>query len=100
MFASYLILFLRFCSLILIPASCLIMIIKYDSSYWERKIWIGSKILTLEDIIKENNNILKPILNISSNGTITYYKDNYETLLKHSKKECEKNYKPCGILDI
>ena len=90
MFASYLILFFRFCSLILIPTSCLIMIIKYDSSYWERKIWIGSKILTLEDIIKENNNILKPILNISSNGTITYYKDNYETLLKHQKKNVRK----------
>ena len=93
------ILILCIISLLLIMASSLIMMVKYKGTDWDRKIWIGSKILTLEDIIKENNNILKPILNISSNGTITYYKDNYETLLKHSKKECEKNYKPCGILD-
>ena len=93
------ILILCIISLLLIMASSLIMMVKYKGTDWDRKIWIGSKILTLEDIIKENNNILKPILNISSNGIITYYKDNYETLLKHSKKECEKNYKPCGILD-
>ena len=80
-------------------ASCLIMIIKYDRTDSDHKIWIGSKILTFKEEIKNNNYELYPILNINSDGTNDLYYQNYESLLKHSGKVCEDNYKKCGILD-
>ena len=87
-------------STLLLVFSLLIMMIKYhDSPRWERKVWICSKILTLKNIIKLNNVDLYPILNISIDDVITKYQLNYESLLKHSGKDCEINYKKCGILD-
>ena len=79
---------------------CLIMIIKYDrKSGWDQKIWMGSKILTVKNEIKKNNYELYPILNFNSDSTYNKYNHNYESLLKNSGKECEENYKKCGILD-
>ena len=76
------------------------MIIKYDrKSGWDQKIWMGSKILTVKNEIKKNNYELYPILNFNSYTTYNKYNHNYESLLKNSGKECEENYKKCGILD-
>ena len=92
--------FLSVVSLLLIIISSIMMISKYDRTDWDRKIWIGSKILTLKKIIPINNNQIYPIVDIHFNGTLVYYKENYESLLKNSYKNCEeKNYKKCGILD-
>ena len=92
--------FLSVVSLLLIIISSIMMISKYDRTDWDRKIWIGSKILTLQKIIPINNNQIYPIVDIHFNGTLVYYKENYESLLKTSYKNCEeKNYKKCGILD-
>ena len=91
--------FLSVVSLLLIIISSIMMISKYDRTDWDRKIWIGSKILTLKKIIPINNNQIYPIVDIHFNGTLVYYKENYESLLKTSYKNCEeKNYKKCGIL--
>ena len=78
---------------------CLIMIIKYDRTDKETKLWTGSKILTLNKEIKINNYETFPILNFNDIGEINEYPKNYESLLKHSRKTCEANYKKCGILD-
>ena len=59
------------------------------------KIWMGSKILTLKKVIEKNNYNSYPILGFLPNGTIIESKYNYGELLKHSGKECEKNYKKC-----
>ena len=92
--------FLSVVSLLLIIISSIMMISKYDRTDWDRKIWIGSKILTLKKIIPINNNQIYPIVDIHLNGTLVKYKENYESLLKNSYKNCEeKNYKKCGILD-
>ncbi len=83
----------------IIISCCLTMIIKYDRTGWKSKIWMGSKILTLKEEIKINNHDLFPLLYISPIGIKTEYNQNYESLLKHSGKICEANYKKCGILD-
>ena len=93
--------FLCAVSQILIVISSIMMIVKYDrTTDCYRKIWIGSKIKTLKILIPKNNNEIYPIVDIHLNGTFVNYKENYESLLKHSYKNCEKkNYKKCGILD-
>ena len=92
--------FLCMFSLALIFCACVIMMAKYDGTDWDKKIWIGSKILTLKNLLDENNNRTYPILDISLEGKIITYNKNYESLLKISNKDCEKNnYKKCGILD-
>ena len=79
---------------------CIFMIILYKSDdLWKHKIWIGSKILTLKKLIEVNNYNSYPILGFLPNGTKIESKYNYEELLKHSGKECEINYKQCGIMD-
>ena len=84
----------------IIIACCLIMIIKYDRTGWDKKIWICSKILTLEKEMEKNNYKLFPILGINSDNNIIKYNQNYESLLKNSYKNCKKeNFKKCGILD-
>ena len=83
----------------IIIVCCLIMIIKYDRTDSEEQIWIASKILTLEKEMKKNNYELHPILSISSDGELIEYNGNYESLLSHSNKVCEENYKKCGVLD-
>ena len=82
-----------------IIACCILMFIFHESDEWEHKIWMGSKILTLKKVIEKNNYNSYPILGFLPNGTLIESKHNYEELLKHSGKECEKNYKKCGILD-
>ena len=72
---------------------CLIMIIKYDSSGKEKQLWICSKILTLNKEIKINNYESFPILNFDKNGGKHLYYRNYESLLNHSGKNCEADYK-------
>ena len=62
-------------------------------------VWIASKILTVNKLIKRNNYEIYPILDIDSKNIKRFYNKNYETLLKHSNKNCEKYYKKCGILD-
>ena len=81
--------------------SCfIIMIIIYDySTDKKQKVWIGSKILTVNEIIKQNNKELYPLLDINSLSKKNEYLQNYESLLKHSSDPCEENYKKCGILD-
>ena len=69
------------------------------SETWLEKIWINSKRLTMEKLIKENNLERYPILNFDSNGNRSLYKYNYQTLLANSGKQCKKDYKKCGILD-
>ena len=63
------------------------------------KIWIASKILTVNEIIKQNNYEIYPILDIDSDNKRIQYHHNYEDLLKHSGEKCEENYKKCGKLD-
>ena len=78
---------------------CLIMIIKYHHSGKEKQLWISSKILTINKEIKINNYESFPILNFDKNGGKHLYYQNYESLLTHSGKNCEADYKKCGILD-
>ena len=71
----------------IIIACCLIMIIKYDRTDSEEKVWTASKIKTLEKEIINNNVKLQPIISINSEGGITEYNKNYNYLLNHAKKE-------------
>ena len=86
----------------IIIIACIFMIILYskrNSVDKYHQIWIGSKILTVNKIIKQNNYEIYPILDINSDKEIVNYNQNYESLLKHSGEQCEENYKKCGILD-
>ena len=74
----------------------IIWIVKGFKNDWIHKIWIGSKILTIDKILKDNNYNLYPLLSIEPEIRYNY---SYEYLLKHSRKNCEENYKKCGILD-
>ena len=85
---------------IIIIVCCLIMIIKYDRTGWNEKIWMGSKILTLKKEMRINNYELFPILNIYSENNKTVYNQNYKAILNNLNKYCEKeNYKVCGVID-
>ena len=95
---KYVHMLLIFSELIIIICS-IIMLALYKPRDWYKLIWMGTKALTIEKLIKINNNQSYPILKINQNGTTVNYSENYESLLKHSGKECEKNYKKCGILD-
>ena len=87
---------------VLIFASLIIMMVishRFSSVLSYDLVWMGSKILTVNQIMKKNNYEMYPILDINSYNERTYYNQNYENLLKHSKEPCENNYKKCGILD-
>ena len=87
---------------VFIFASLIIMMVishRFSSVSSYEKVWMGSKILTVNQIMKKNNYEMYPILDINSYNERTYYNQNYATLLKHSKETCENNYKKCGILD-
>ena len=87
---------------VFIFASLIIMMVishRFSSVSSYEKVWMGSKILTVNQIMKKNNYEMYPILDINSYNERTYYNQNYENLLKHSKEPCENNYKKCGILD-
>ena len=57
------------------------------------------KNINIKKLIEVNNYRSYPILGFHPNGTKIESKYNYEELLKHSGKECEINYKQCGIMD-
>ena len=84
---------------LIIICCCLIMIIKYKRTDSKLKVWMGSKILTFNKEIKRNNYELFPIFSFGTDGAELKYDQTYESLLKHSAKNCEKDYKKCGILD-
>ena len=64
-------------------------------------IWIGSKTLTIQNILKNNMNNNYPLKSIQSIENLNLTLDkNYDYLLNHSTKtNCEINFKQCGILD-
>ena len=87
--------------LMLIAAHIILVVMysKYKKPSWNEKIWMGSKIKTIEKIMNENNNKIYPILEVNDNSNISYNK-NYQYLLEHSSRStCSGNYKKCGILD-
>ena len=87
--------------LMLIAAHIILVVMysKYTPPSWDEKIWMGSKIKTINKIMLENNNNIYPILEIRDNANKNYNK-NYKYLLEHSSKStCSENFKKCGILD-
>ena len=87
--------------LLIIAAHIIVCVMygKYTSPNWNQKIWMSSKIKTINNLMKENNNNIYPILEVESNSSIVYNK-NYKYLLEHSStSKCKENYKKCGILD-
>ena len=79
----------------------LITIFSYGLSIYNKKefVWIGSKILTVMQILENNMSEDYPLSKIFENENVLFER-NYEYLLKHSTKDnCEKNFKKCGILD-
>ena len=97
---KYVHLLLILSELILIGVA-LTMIIIYNRTDWDRKIWMGSKILSLRNVLKYNSNETYPKTTIGESGSFYSYKSNYnyDYLLKHSGSSCEAHYKRCGILD-
>ena len=92
----------KYVHLLLILSEIIIIIVfvlifvKLKTIDWKLIIWISSKILTVEKLMKENNYDLCPLISLDSGER---YHHNYEYLLQHSGKNCETNYKKCGILD-
>ena len=87
--------------LLLITAHIILCVMygKYNPPDWYEKIWMTSKIKTIQKLVDENKNKTYPILEVNDNSNISYTK-NYEYLLEHSSKSnCEGNFKRCGILD-
>ena len=68
---------------------------------YNQLIWIGSKTLTIQSILKDNMNNKYPLTSILSFENLNSTLDmNYDYLLNHSTKtNCESNFKKCGILD-
>ena len=60
--------FLLIISFLLIMTADIIMLAKRKKVEWNKQIWIGSKILTLKNLIAQNNNNIFPILSISNDG--------------------------------
>ena len=56
---------------------------KYTKPDWNKKIWMSSKIKTIENIVKENNNNIYPLLGINADLD-NRYKQSYKYLLEHS----------------
>ena len=99
---KYVHLLLIFSELMLIAASLMMIVKKYQigSIEWDHWIWMGSKILTVKKLLEKNNNYSFPLLKFSKNATLNdYYQRTYEYLLKHSGEKCEENFKQCGIMD-
>ena len=68
---------------------------------YKQLLWIGSKTLTIQNILKNNMNNSYPLKSIQSFEKLnSRFDKNYDYLLKHSTKtNCELNFKRCGILD-
>jgi len=99
---KYVHLLLIFSELMLIAASLMMIVKKYQigSIEWDHWIWMGSKILTVKKLLEKNNNYSFPLLKFSKNAKLNdYYQRTYEYLLKHSGEKCEENFKQCGIMD-
>ena len=63
-------------------------------------VWIGSKILTLKQMLEDNMYNNYPLISISKDNENPKFVFNYEYLLNHSTKDkCEDNFHKCGILD-
>ena len=66
----------------------------------KEKVWICSKILTMNEILENNINNKFPLLNIQSESENNTLNFSYSDLLKNStKNNCKIGYKHCGILD-
>ena len=93
---------LFFISFLLSIAISLAIIIVYYSSFSEKEyIWFCSKILTIQKIVSDNNEIIKAFYGYNEEGKILVLKRNYLESLKLINKngECTPNYRQCGILD-
>ena len=94
--------FLLISELILLAAIILLLVfgVKYVLSERKKLVWMGSKIYTINNILKDNRNNIYPITEIISINETKTLDLNYDYLLKHSNGSfCENNYKMCGILD-
>ena len=88
--------------LILLAALIILIVLgaKYFLSKKRELVWIGSKIYTIKQILKDNRNNIFPISEIVSFNNTKNLNLNYEYLLRHSNgNACDTNYKKCGILD-
>ena len=84
---------------IMIIISLIFYIIAYEQKDWNHLIWIGSKTLSVNKLISDNNKIIYPIYNINSDGSFQIHKYSYKYLLKNSQSPCKKYFKKCGKLD-
>ena len=75
-------------------------IVKYYSKSSEKEyIWFCSKILTVQKIVDDNNNIIKAFTRYK-NGTQYILVEGYQRYLQLITKDgCIENYRQCGILD-
>ena len=75
-------------------------IVKYYTNIPENEyIWFCSKILTIQKIVEENNNIIKALYGYN-NGTKYILTNGYKEYLNYITKDgCIENYRQCGILD-
>ena len=66
----------------------------------KERVWICSKILTMNQILKNNMDNIFPLLSITSELVNNTLHISYSDLLKtSSKNNCKIGYKGCGILD-
>lgn len=58
--------------LLIIAAHIIVCVMygKYTSPNWNQKIWMSSKIKTINNLMKENNNNIYSILEVESNSSI------------------------------
>ena len=84
-----------------IGVSMAIIIIYYSSFSENEYIWFCSKILTIKQMVSDNNKFIKAFYGYNEEGKIMFLKKNYlENLqLINRNGECIQNYRQCGILD-
>ena len=79
------------------------LIIHYYSDFSPNKyVWMCSKILTVKQIVENNNYKNKVFFGFNDKKQKLYYKYNYSNFLNSisiDKNECKEGYKKCGILD-
>ena len=79
----------------------LTLIVKYYRNFLEKEyIWFCSKILTVQKIVSDNNNIIKAFYNFNEEGKELVLSKNYiQNLELITKDGCIENFRQCGILD-
>ena len=79
----------------------LTLIVKYYRNFLEKEyIWFCSKILTVQKIVSDNNNIIKAFYNFNEEGKELVLSKNYiQNLEIITKDGCIENFRQCGILD-